>query len=135
MFQYIIIGIIISVVVNVLLIKIRLLIELVRNRNRIENTPIPDERPYHVPDFAQNRPHTPPTIPIGSVQTTTGNSPRRNGPPPELPRRQERVRRGPDTFPKCPVCRCSNKNGKQQVVFWNQQTNQWRCHRGHVFDS
>ena len=45
------------------------------------------------------------------------------------------VKRTPDTFPRCPRCRCSNRLGRPQVVFFDREKKCFRCHNGHLFVS
>lgn len=137
--EYITIGVIIAVVFNMILVRVRKIIKLIKEKNDRANTPIPDTRVYHVPDpIVTARPPRPNVTRQNSgVQPDLPHhrNPRKTGTPPPLPSRTNMVRREPEDFPRCPVCRCSNKPGQQQVVFWDTMTRRWRCHRGHSFSS
>lgn len=139
MIFYIVLAVIISVIINILFIKIKKLIDILSERERIANEPMPDTRPYHVPDVTQTRPSPP--IPAashgtnpGETSSQVGNTSSHSGRPP-LPVRRNVPRRTPDTFPKCPRCGCKNHSGQMRLITWDSAENKWRCHKGHLFSS
>lgn len=129
--EYIFVAVIISILVNLIISRIGNLMRLRRDRERRANTPIPDMRPYHVPD--NNTPSIPPQ-PQNNVAHARPVRRTANGVPP-LPVRGEVVRRGPETFPSCPICRCRNRTAQDRLVIWNASNRNWRCYNGHVFNS
>lgn len=57
--------------------------------------------------------------------------------PPALPRQTMNTMSFSDiySFPRCPVCRCSNRPGRPQVVFRNPAHDNWKCVDGHEYNS
>lgn len=39
----------------------------------------------------------------------------------------------PTQFPCCPLCKCRNRVGERQVIFWDSGADGYRCPRGHLF--
>ncbi len=139
--EYIVVGIIISIVVNIVLIKVGNLIRLLRRRREERNTPIPDAHPYHVPNtiptHGSPRPTPAPLPAVNNNQNITASNDgrNRNGPPPIPARRVDMSHRDRDSFPRCPICRSSNRPGKTQKIFWDNAVSRWKCIEGHSFSS
>lgn len=129
--EYVFVTVIISILVNMIFSRIGNLIRLRRDRERRANTPIPEMRPYRVPD--NSTPSIPPQS-QNNVENDRQIMRTGNGVPP-LPVRGEVVRRGPDTFPSCPICRCRNRKARDRLVIWDANNRNWRCYNGHVFNS
>jgi len=118
MISYVLLGVIISVIVDLLLLKIKKLID--------KRTPPP------VP-MVNRRPSPP-----GNGQQRTGHSSNSGRPSPPSRRRvpgEISLRRTPDMFPKCPCCGCKNSRGQTGLISWDGRENKWRCHNGHLFSS
>lgn len=141
MAEYIVVGIIISIVVNIVLVKVGNLIRLLRRHREEHNTLIPDEHLYHVPDTvpAHSSPRSVPA-PLPMVNNdpnvlTSNDGRNRNGPPPIPTRGVDMSHRDRDSFPRCPVCRSSNRPGRTQKIFWDNSVSRWKCVEGHSFNS
>lgn len=126
--RYIIMGILVFIVVNFVVDQVRRLIQILWHRRRRIETAIPI-----LPNWQEN-------IQRNWQENIQGNRrehPRttfhRVGPPPELPRRSGVRRMEPDSFPRCPIHRCSNRPGEFQKIFWDVERNMWRCYKNHYF--
>lgn len=139
--EYIVVGIIISIVVNIVLIKVGNLIRLLRRCREERNTPIPDAHPYHVPNTisTHSSPRSVPApLPVSNNNqniTASSAGQNRNAPPPIPARRVDMSHRDRDSFPRCPICRSSNRPGKTQKIFWDNAMSRWKCIEGHSFSS
>ncbi len=141
MLEYIVVGIILFILVNFICNKVRLVINLIRQRNARNNigqdyhnranTP---SAPYRTPFQQQARFQGSRPLPDNRQNITRParyHSTRSRQP---LPRMAVSGQRDIGSYPRCPQCRCSNRPGMQQLVFMEGQ-NRWRCHRGHHFSS
>lgn len=59
---------------------------------------------------------------------------RANATPPALPKQTMKFN-DIYCYPRCPVCRCSNRLGKRQTVFRNPSRNNFICIEGHSFST
>lgn len=141
MISYIVLGIIISVIVNIIFLKVKNLIDILRDRDTSRNITQSNANSYNITERSYT--HNPPPIPVSpaprdNMQTQRGNNRgpnrRRHGRPPIPPRREGGIRT-PDMYPKCPRCGCKNKRGQRQLVAWDNTNNKWRCYNGHLFCS
>lgn len=138
--EYIVVGIIISVVVNIILMKVSNLIRIKRQIREEQNRPIPDNHPYRVPSTIPTHSSpssTPVPLPAANNQniTTVNNSRSRNTPPPIPVRSMSMNLRDIYSFPRCPICRSSNRPGRVQKISWNSANSRWHCTEGHDFSS
>ena len=145
MIGYMVMATIISVLVNILVGKIRDYFQYWRitgrglqeyqrnhsNGSQINHQPIDARPPTR---------HSQPVNNSTPANTTTRNMTN----PPELPPHRgtrinqhgnNNVRRSLDDFPACSICRCKNRPGSRQMVFWDSNRNMWRCHNNHYFYS
>ena len=141
MAECILFGIIISVIINIVVMKTSNLIELMRRRNDNPNGSTSHASPHRVPRRvpAHGSPRSLPTQRVngGSSQNIVRSSASRirTAPPPIPTRRTDMSRRDRDSYPRCPICRSSNRPGKAQKIFWDSNNNRWRCVEGHSFNS
>ena len=141
MAECILFGIIVSVIINIVVMKTSNLIELMRRRNDDRNGSIADASQHRVPNRvpAHGSPRSLPTQRASGgssqniVRSSTGQI--RTVPPPIPTRRMDMSRRDRDSYPRCPICRSSNRPGKAQKIFWDSNNNRWRCVEGHSFNS
>lgn len=133
--SYIVIGVVVSIIVNFVLDQVKILIQIIRHRrSRIEtadtllaqlfqiNT-VPPEFPDRQEYIQRNR------------QEHMQTAHRRNRQPPDLPRRPGVRRMEPDSFPRCPIHRCCNRPGEPQKIFWDAGRKMWKCYKNHYFSS
>ena len=138
--SYIVLGIIISVIVNILFMKVKKIYDIWLDKRRRENEPLPDTRHYYVPATVPTRVSPPPTpnnnhryVSQEPVQYSRSETISVGSRPP-IPQRRTRMRT-PDTFPKCPRCGCKNYKGNMNLIIWDNGANRWRCRNGHLFNS
>lgn len=137
------IWIAITVLVNIMVDKLRKIICEFREQRRGDNS--------HRRHRYRGESSLPPEIPVrrnvltGNTDASSGSTFRRNtgnignqSTPPPLPQRRRAVYRqlrSPDSFPKCPVCRVRNREGQNQMVFKELDSGGWKCINGHIFQS
>ncbi len=121
MIGYIVVAVIISVLVNLLVEKIKDYWLLSHTRNTTNNHDgIPNPPPPR-PTPVQIQRHT-------NTQTNVSTGPR------PLPSRRRSANDSIYSFPQCPVCRVRNKRQSAQRVFRESNDRLYRCINNHQFE-
>jgi len=142
--EYIIVGSILFILIHIIYDKVKLVITLIRERNARDHNPYINVRdnnrhPSSITPSVQGRmsqtrlPQTRSSQDNRQTITRSAGASRRSSRPP-MPSRPANSRRPLDSYPRCPICRCSNRPGMAQMVFMDG-SDRWRCYKGHQFSS
>ena len=133
-----IMGIIISSLVNYIVVKIVNNKRDERARREFESSVFPDSEGVDLrralsyePADEETRGATPPPLPQSEALPVRSSS--REIGAPGLPEQIDDSLLGIESYPRCPVHRCGNKAGQPQMVFYDPARRMYRCHRGHYF--
>lgn len=120
---------VLSVISNFIVDKFMNWIRKRRERRRLQNPPIDDNRPFHVntgiatgnavpplpvrQSQSDSLPNQQPSSSSAQLQVVTGG----HNSPPVLPQRRINIDRRPEDFPRCPIHKCCNRRGQEQKIF------------------
>ncbi len=124
MIAYIVVAVIISVLVNLLVGKIKDYWILSHPRNTTNNRIIISDPPRPSPPPVVNRQNQR----YPNTQTTVRAGER------SLPPRRRSVEDSIYSYPQCPVCRVRNRRQFAQGVFKDVNRNMYRCINNHFFE-